>query len=162
MSWFYKTAGKWSDKIALAALLLIALIIAHFVGTGLSALNFSDRIELDYMGIAVSIPAGNGWQSEEKWKYGQSDYTISSFFKAELPNPIMIVNCRYLLAEVESEPKGQIEKKRRSINGSISEKGIISEGQLEINWAKIELSNERTQKQFSIFLGLRSCQMEGF
>ena len=151
MNSFYKTAAKWSDKIALAALLLIGLIIAHFIVSGHSAVNFSEPVELDFMGTAVSLPAGNGWQNEPQWKFEQNDYSISSFFKAELPNPLIIVNCRYLLAEVDAEPQKQIEKKARQISGKITEKGVLQADDVEFSWACIEQENEKVKQPPAFF-----------
>ena len=69
-----------ADKIALLGLFTVALLTAHFIITSRSAVVLSEPMKLDYTGLSVSMPAGNGWHGEKQWKYQKNAFILSSFF----------------------------------------------------------------------------------
>ena len=65
----YRIRRPGGDKIALLGIFVVALLTARLVVALKSAIVLSGPIELTHSGLSLSMPAGNGWQSEEKWKY---------------------------------------------------------------------------------------------
>lgn len=132
----YETRKYSADKIALLGLLILALLVARFIVASKSAIILSEPIELSYTGLSVSIPAGNGWRSEKRWKYRKNAFTLSSFF-ASRSSPTALVHCRYLLAATETDLQIRFEQRASTIGGEIAETGQTLTDTLTIDWARI-------------------------
>lgn len=134
----YEIRKMPADKIALLGLFIVALLIARFIVTSRSAIMFSEPVKLNYTGLSVSIPAGNGWQSEKKWKYQQNAFTLSSVFTIGSGGLPPQVHCRYLLAATNPAPDMRVKERASAIGGEVVETGQIQTGTLTIDWAHIK------------------------
>ena len=65
----YKTNKYSLNNVAMLALFAAGLIIAYVIVANRSALKLSDPIILTHSGLAIQIPAGNGWQETGQWTY---------------------------------------------------------------------------------------------
>jgi hypothetical protein len=161
MNGTYETRSRWVDKIAFFGLFIAVLLIAHFIVIQRSALVLSEPIELNCAGLSVCIPTGNGWRSENQWKYQQNALTLDSFFS---PNPgsiTAIVSCRYQLAATKDAPGVLFEKKASAIGGAeIARTGQINmtepaEGQQAKSIAAIDWAHIKGSKTlFDTFFGI--------
>jgi hypothetical protein len=138
-----------ADKIALLALFVLALLIARFITASRSAIVLTDPIELNHTGLSVSMPAGNGWRTNGKWKYQQNSFTLTSNFIPVSGSVKAHAGCQYLLAAVQTDPQLIFEQKAASVDGIITETGQIQTETLTVDWAHIK----KPQTRPSIFLG---------
>jgi len=152
------------DKIALLGLFIVALLIARFIVVWRSAIVLSEPIELDYAGLSVSIPTGNGWRSEKQWKYQQNAFTLGSFFNPGSGSVTALVSCQYLLAATKATADVLFEEKASTAGGVIAKTGQIEIGRpgfsfakgsqngglLTIDWAHIK----RSKTLFDTFFGV--------
>ncbi len=161
----YETRKRGVDKIALLGLFVVALLMARFIVVWRSAIVLSEPIVLDYAGLSVSTPAGNGWRSEKQWKYEQNAFTLSSFFDFGSGSVTALVSCRYLLAATKAAPDVLFEEKASAVDGSkIAKTGQIEIGRpglsfekgsqngviFTIDWAHIK----RPERLFDMFFGV--------
>lgn len=125
-----------ADKIALLGLFTVALLTAHFIITSRSAVVLSEPMKLDYTGLSVSMPAGNGWQSETRWKYQKNAFILSSFFDSGAGSVTALARCRYLLAATKTAPDMLFEEKASAIGGVIAKAGQIRTGRAGYRFAE--------------------------
>ncbi len=137
------------DKIALLGLFIVALLIAHIIVVSKSALVFSEPITLTNSGLSVSMPAGNGWKSEKKWKYHEKAFSLSSNFALGSSRPTAWAQCRYLLAAEPTTPQMRFEQKALEVEGRIVKMDQMRIDTLIIDWALIE----KPQTSFSFIFG---------
>ncbi len=139
-----------ADKIALLGLFILALLVAYIIVSVKSTLVFSEPIELSHTGLYVSMPVGNGWQSEKQWRYQKNTYTLSSSFAVSSDKPTAWAYCQYLLAPETLPPKMWYEQRAAEVNGTIIEINQEQKDALIIDWAHIE----RPEFFLTIFLGV--------
>ncbi|MHC4126293.1 MAG: hypothetical protein ACYSRR_07585 [Planctomycetota bacterium] len=97
-----KTRKIGIEKIAFLALFIIALIIARFVVQSKSAIRLSGPIMLDYAGLSISMPQGNGWKTERSWRYYGNIFTLNSRFFLSRSNVTANAQCLYVLLDDEN------------------------------------------------------------
>lgn len=153
-----------ADKIAFLALFVIALLLARLIIASRSAIVLSGPIELNHSGLSVSVPVGNGWQSEKQWKYYKNTFTLSSFFDTGSDSMTGMARCQYLLAATTAAADTVFKKKASELGGAIANTGQIridmpdsrftkssqNGTPLIINWAHII----RPKRLFDMFLGI--------
>jgi len=127
-----------ADKIALLVLFVLALLIAQIIITTRSKLEFPEPIELPYTGLSISIPIGNGWESDKKWHYDENVFSLSSYLFIGSEKPSAGILCRYLLAPEVISPEIWFERKAAECDGVIEEVNRIQKEKLNIDWAHIE------------------------
>jgi len=140
MSRIYETKGLWADKVALFGFLIAGLLIARFIIASKSAVVLSGPIMLDYTGLSISIPAGNGWQSEKRWKYQDNSFVLSSVFVPGTAGPTAMSYCQYLLTESSDTPDLWFDEQAAVVSGRIVGTGQTRTGSLVFDWAQIENS----------------------
>lgn len=152
------------DKIAFLGLFVVAVLLARLIIASRSAVVLSEPIELNYSGLSVSIPAGNGWQSEKQWKYYKNTFTLSSFFDSGSGSMTAMARCRYLLAAKTATADMLFREKTSAIGGAIANTGQIpmdmpgfhfakssqNSGPFIINWVHII----RPNRLFDTFFGI--------
>jgi hypothetical protein len=107
-----------ADKIALLGLFVGALLTARFVVGLRSALVLSGPIRLPGTGLSISVPMGNGWQSEGKWSYLNGAAVLHSrFYFGGKP----AVVCGYLATAETATPLMRFERRASEANGEIEE-----------------------------------------
>ncbi len=118
MSDTYTMRKLGGDKIALLGLFVAALLTARFVVGLRSALVLSEPILLRGTGLSISVPMGNGWQSEGKW--GARD-NLRSFFFVGGNQATALVICQYLATAETTAPRMWFEKEAGEADGDIIE-----------------------------------------
>ncbi|MHC4482133.1 MAG: hypothetical protein ACYSW4_01150 [Planctomycetota bacterium] len=145
----YETKKYEADKIALLGFFAAGLLIAHLIVASRHAIVLSEPIELDYAGLSVSIPVGNGWQSEKKWEYHKNTFILKSVF-----NPgagiSATAHCRYLLAGTRASPEILFQETASDIDSVIVKIHQMRTGMLTIDWAHIQ----DPETQHSMFFGI--------
>jgi hypothetical protein len=147
-----KTGKRIARTIALPALLVISLLTARLVmysKTGRINIRLSAPIELNMSGLSVSLPSGNGWQCEEKWRFENSSFTIYSIFTSRLKSRTY-AQCRYLLAGGTETPEERLGQNYYRIKVATS--GQLTENDITVNWA-----SANTNSGDEIILGI--CEL---
>jgi len=140
------------DKIALLGIFALSLLAAYFITASKSALVLSEPIELSHTGLALSVPSGNGWLSENQWKYHENAFTLSSVFAPEPARPAAVVRCQYLFTADKTTPRirfEQVRQRRAGADGTIVKTDQIRKGALTVNWAQIK----KPQTPLNLFFG---------
>lgn len=137
MSSSYETKKYGADKIALLGLLIASLVIARFIIVSRSVVVLSEPIVLEYAGLSVSVPVGNGWRSEKQWKYQDNAFNLSSYFDSG-SGVTALAHCRYILTAVDASADAIFEKKASAIDGVIARTGQTQADKFTIDWAHIE------------------------
>jgi hypothetical protein len=145
----YKSKIVTSDKIAFLGLFIVALVIAYLIVASKAAITLSEPIGLKYSGLSVSVPIGNGWQSEKQWKFRKNGFTLSSVFVPARGGPTAFISCRYLLAAATTSVDTLFKQKAATIGGTITNTDQINTDNLAIDWAHIR--NQKTL--FQLFFG---------
>jgi len=149
MNGTYETKKTAAYKMALLGLFVIALLIAYLITAWRSAIVLSEPIELNYAGLSVSMPSGNGWQSEKQWKYQENTFILSSVFAPGVGRASALASCRYSLAAAETTPNTQFRQKALAIGGTVDKTGKTRTGSLTIDWAHIK----KQKTLFDMFFG---------
>ena len=127
-----------ADKIALLGIFVVALLIARFIIASRSAIVLSGPIKLPNGGLSVSMPAGNGWQSDKQWRYKENGFTLSSFFAPGSGSVTTLTRCRYLLAATKTTADTIFGQMASDIDGVIEKTDQAPAGELSIDWAHIK------------------------
>lgn len=146
----YGTRTLGGDKIALLGLFIVALLIAYFIVALKSILVLSEPIKLPYTGLSVSMPIGNGWQSEKQWKYRENIFVLSSIFAVGSGRPTAWANCQYLLTAETIAPQMWFEQKASEVEGRIVKADQTRTDTLTIDWAQIQ----KSELLLDMFLGV--------
>jgi len=126
------------DKIALLGLFIVAMLIARLIVASKSALILSEPIKLAYAGLSVSMPAGNGWKTEKRWRYREDTFSLSSSFAIGSNRPTAWANCRYFLVAETATPQMRFEQKAFELEGRIAKIDQTKTDTLIFDWALIE------------------------
>lgn len=149
MNGTHETKKYAADKIALLGLLIVAVLIARLIIASRSAIVLSEPIKLNYAGLSVSVPTGNGWQSEKQWKYRENAFTLSSFFDSGSGKVTGLTSCRYLLATTPATSDMLFKEKTSAVGGAIADTGQTWTDKLTINWVHIK----KPKAMFDMFFG---------
>ncbi|MHC4437513.1 MAG: hypothetical protein ACYS3S_09155 [Planctomycetota bacterium] len=137
------------DKIALLGIFGLSLLVAYLIVSFRSRLLFSDPIRLSQTGLSVSIPSGQGWQSEEQWNYRDNMFSLISLFPRGSERPSAWANCRYLLSAETATPQMRFEQRASAIDAVVMQTNRTQTGSLTIDWARIDIP----ELNFSMFFG---------
>jgi hypothetical protein len=134
----YDVIKKGGDKLALLGLFAFALLIARFIVASKSAILLSQPIALNHAGLSVSMPAGNGWNSEKQWRHQENAFYLSSKLTIGPDNPAAQAYCRYLLCTETTSTQTKFEQKAFEYNSKIMKTGRIKTEELTFDWALME------------------------
>lgn len=134
----YETKKYGADKIALLGLLVLAVLIARFVIVSRSAIVLTEPVDLNYTGLSVSMPSGNGWKSEKEWKHRTNGFVLRSAFVPGSGNVTAVAYCRYLLAAPKTDSEARIKQKAADVGGEIVQRNQTQADSLIIDWAHIK------------------------
>lgn len=137
------------DKVVLLGIFVFGLLVAWFIVAWRSRVVLSEPVELNYAGLSVSIPKGNGWQSRAAWRYQDDSFILSSLLGADPDRATAWLWCRYLLASSRSSSQEQFGQKADKFSGHITQVGRIQAGAVIINWVHISA----VSKRLHIFFG---------
>jgi hypothetical protein len=125
-----------ADKVALLGLFVAALLTARLVVALKSALVLSEPIPLSRTGLSVSVPTGNGWQSQRQWRRQGNGFTLRSDFALGSSEPTARVVCRYLLAAEKTTPRMRFEQEFE-VRGVVVRTDQIHTDTLIVDWAHV-------------------------
>jgi hypothetical protein len=134
----YDIIKKGGDKLALLGLFAFALLIARLIVASKSTILLSQPIELNYAGLSVSMPAGNGWNSDKQWRHRENAFYLSSKLTIGSNNPAAQAYCRYLLCTETTSTQTKFEQKASEFNSEIIKTGRIKTEELTFDWALME------------------------
>ena len=138
MSDTYAIRRLGGDKIALLGLFVAALLTARLVVGLKSTVVLSEPIPLPPAGLSVSVPMGNGWQSEGKWGYSDDAFALSSSFFHGGSEATAWVICRYLVIAETTTPRMRFEREAGKVNGAIIEINEMPTDMLILEWAHVK------------------------
>ena len=137
------------DKIALLGLFVLSLLIARLIVASKSAIILTEPIKLTQAGLSVSMPEGNGWKSEKKWKYQGNAFSLSSNFTPRPGKPTAWAQCQYLLATETTTPQARFEQMAFDVDGVIIKTERMQIDTLTIDWVHIQ----KPKTSFSFLFG---------
>jgi len=156
----FGTIKPGGDKIALLGIFVVALLTAYIIVVLKSAIVLSEPIKLAHTGLSVSIPTGNGWQSQKQWEYRDNAFTLHSNFAPVSGRPSAFANCQYILtADITTPqmglapgtpPQVWFEQKASEVEGTIVRTDQIQTNTLTIDWAHIH----KPEILLNMFLGI--------
>jgi hypothetical protein len=126
------------DKVAILGLFVVALLAARFLVASRHVILLSEPILLTHAGLALSMPAGNGWQSENQWTYQDDIFTLSSFFGIDPQRITAGAGCQYRLTAQTDTTERRFEHQAFEIGGIVVEKGRVQVDSITIDWAQID------------------------
>ena len=138
MSDTYTMRKLGADKIALLGLFVMALLTARFVVGLRSAILLSEPIPLPGEGISMSVPVGNGWQSDGRWVRREGLLTLASNFPVGASEPTAGVFCRYLTTAEPTTAQARFEREAVRARGNLVQIGEMQTEMLIFTWARIE------------------------
>ncbi len=138
-----------ADKIALLALLILAMFIAHLVTRSRSAIILSSPIILPPAGLKVAMPHGNGWQTQNQWTYKQQAFKLTSYFAPSIASPTAEASCRYIMTATDADAEQLIRQKAAEFGLVIKNTTQTSAGSNLLNFAHLEAP----QSPAEIFVG---------
>lgn len=146
-----------ADKIAFLGLFIFSVLIANFLVSINSKLDFSEPIELAHTGLSVSIPTGKYWNSTKQWEFDKEDQTFVLETSLNLGNPSnnASVTCKYY-SDSRQNMSLTNSIRQQSIDSNSVAPGtkIIEKDNIKIHWilinnpvtillANVELPNNR-------------------
>ena len=142
-----KTRRYIAEKIALAVILVISLLVARLVVELRSVIRLTSPIELSRSGLSVSMPSGNGWRCDGKWAYSDDGFTINSIFAVRAGSIRSYARCHYILASQRLTVQERFNEDAAAMGGEVVETGRLDLGQagaqqLVVDWARIRGENE--------------------
>lgn len=126
------------DKIALLGLFVVSLLIARIIVVSKSAILLSEQIPLTDTGLSVSMPQGNGWKSEKKWRLDENGFSLRSIFALGSRNPSAEAHCRYVKANETTNLQGLFEYKAFEVKGEIVKVDQTYNDTLTFDWVLIK------------------------
>jgi autonomous glycyl radical cofactor GrcA len=132
------------DKIALLGLFIVSLLAARIIVVSRSAILLSEPITLSRSGLSVSMPEGNGWKSEKRWRHFENGSSLRSRFALGTRNPTAQARCVYIPAADTTNLRRLFEQKALEIEGKIVKTDQIRKGTLTFDWVQIE--NPKTSR----------------
>ncbi len=131
-----KTGRDFARKIALPVILVISIIVARLIINFRSAIILSAPVELSRCGLTVSMPLGNGWQSDNKWIFDNDGFVLRSVLSIDAAAQ-SYAQCQYLLATEPVTAKERFDKQAANFEGQVVQTGQMQIDQLIVEWAKI-------------------------
>jgi hypothetical protein len=137
MSDTYSIRKFGGDKIALLGLFVVALLTARLIVGLRSGLVLSEPIPLRNTSLSVSVPIGNGWQSNGRWREHDGVYVLGSSFllgRSETARAL----CLYMPTAEKTTPRMRFEQEKDNVNGVIIEINEMHTDSLIIEWAHVK------------------------
>jgi hypothetical protein len=130
------------EKIALAVILLISLLVARVMVEIRGVVRMTPPIQLSRSGLSVKMPRGSGWKSDGKWTYEDDSFAINSLFAVRVGRIQSYARCRYILASEQQAIEDRFSKDAELMKGEVVETGRMDVNQagdekLVIVWARI-------------------------
>ncbi len=93
------------EEVALLVMFAFGLLVAGLIVALRGRIDMSEPLELPHSGLAVSLPAGHGWERSAGWSYDPAnEFNLSARLRVGTDIDA-IVHCRYFLASPEIDPE---------------------------------------------------------
>lgn len=111
------------------------LLVAGLIVALRGRIDMSEPLELPHSGLAVSLPAGHGWERSAGWSYDTAnEFNLSA--RLRVGNEIdAIVHCRYFLASPEIDPEQVLTDRISSASLQVVHSEQIIDG-VDLRWAQ--------------------------
>ncbi len=126
-------------EVALFIIFALSLLAGHLLVIRRQSIELSAPYVLDFTGISVSVPAGEGWTSYDSWRFYNEDSDIMLTSQLTVKGHIVaVVQWRYVIAP-EKTTTFRLLSKRAAVGGA--EK--IKTGQYSVKNALIEWAHAK-------------------
>ena len=123
--------------VVFLGMFIIALAMARLIVAHNSTIDMSPPIELEHLGVAISVPSGHGWRSDQQWHYREGALSVASRYAPVQGRPSAQVSCRYFAAAEALDDGARLQARAAKIGGAIAERGQIKRGRITVSWAHI-------------------------
>lgn len=137
MSDTYSIRKFGGDKIALLGLFVVALLTARLIVGLRSGLVLSEPIPLRNTRLSVSVPIGNGWRSDGRWRDHNGVYVLGSSFLLGRSETAWVI-CRYMAIDETITSRMRFEREKDKIDGVIIEINETQTDTFIIEWAHVK------------------------
>lgn len=137
MSDTYSIRKFGGDKIALLGLFVVALLTARLIVGLRSGLVLSEPIPLRNTSLSVSVPIGNGWRSDGRWRDHNGVYVLGSSFLLGRSETAWVI-CRYMAIDETITSRMRFEREKDKIDGVIIEINETQTDTFIIEWAHVK------------------------
>jgi hypothetical protein len=144
------------DKVALFFLLLAGLLFAKLLVSSRANLKLSKPVVLQGSGLAVSVPAGGGFnQLSDSFEYNDNEFRLSCILRIN-SNTAVSTHWRYFLLPFKRTASERFQAQALAIAGSIEKTGSEQFGQFTFDYAKIVsgLSDKSEKTAILLFSGI--------
>jgi len=159
-------------EVALLAVFMVGLLIAHLIVKHRATVVLSDLISLPGSGLSVSVPAGPGWERTATWQYEESESSMTLLGQFRPSNRgTMGVRWRYVFSTPDGSEQELLEQRAQKISAVIQSFHRVGQDHLVV-YARMFLPSSpqeviymgimRTKSNRSIELLVRSYGIGGF
>ncbi|MBN1457835.1 MAG: hypothetical protein JW912_08285 [Sedimentisphaerales bacterium] len=131
-----------TNKYSIAEVVLLvtfafSLLVGYYIVQERQKIRLSPPIKLDYTGVSVSIPSGEGWKNFGSWQFREndSDYMLSAQMTSR-GHVLAIVRWRYILASEKITTYQLLAKRAADGGAEIVKTSQYSVGDALIEWAQ--------------------------
>ena len=126
-------------EVALFIIFAFSLLAGHLLVIRRQAIKLSKPHVLDFAGVSVSVPAGEGWSSHGSWQFYNDDSDIMLTAQLSVKGHIVaVVQWRYVIAP-EKTTTFRLLSKRAAVGGADK----IKTGQYSVKNALIEWAHAK-------------------
>ncbi|MHC4639071.1 MAG: hypothetical protein ACYTBV_16460 [Planctomycetota bacterium] len=141
------------DKVVLLGLLILGVLLAQWLVVARRAITLGDPIILKSIGLSASLPGGQGWECDTKWRSFNQVYTLNAYYDTSgqrvLFHPQVQIQLKYTINKYNTDAPTRFQKKESVSNGLIMDTGQINTSDITLEWVHIFQS----QKNINIFFG---------
>jgi hypothetical protein len=125
------------DKLAFLGLLVVGLFAASILCMTRRPEALSPPILLSELGVAVSLPDGKGWHSEDQWSHDDDGFSVSSEFVSRSGGTAALATCRCLPPSSARTPEVWFGRVASLAGGNVRQAGRLAFGNAQVAWAHI-------------------------
>jgi hypothetical protein len=140
------------DKLVFLGLLVVALFAASILCMSSGPEALSRPVLLSELGLAVSMPSGNRWQSEDRWSYDGSGFSLSSELVSRSGGTVAVATCRCLPPSEAKIPEVWFGRTASHVGGNVIQAGRLTFGPTNVAWAHIR----NRKADLGVFFGTTS------
>ena len=124
-------------EVVLLVTFAFSLLVGYYIVQERQKIGLSAPIKLDYTGVSVSLPSGEGWKSSGPWQFREnaSDYMLSAQLNSR-GRILAIVRWRYILASEKITTYQLLAKRAADGGAEIVKTSQYSVEDTIIEWAQ--------------------------
>ncbi len=131
-----------ADRVVLLGILVVGVLLGRLLVSVRSKIDMSSPIKLDFAGLSVSMPSGEGWTCADRWTYeetsGESLYMLGGAFVAgegQRPGTRVLCVCTPVFESATAAER--LENLASRLNARIVQASQIESGNIAFDWAQI-------------------------